>query len=381
MKWQKYLIGETFAIVSFAVFYYFQPTSLGSNQMIPFDSDRWEITAKESRVENYLGQKSLLLKGGFAVVKDSEFTDGIIEFDIAFTGERGFMGGLWRVQDLGNYEKYYMRPHQSGNPDASQYAPVYNTISSWQLYYGDGYSGQIKYPMNQWVQVKIVVAGKNAEVYVQDMSKPLLFVNELKRETKSGKVGLLVEDFAPGHFANFSYTSISNPPLQGKAKPPDNGEQSNIRAWFVSNSFDEKTLDGKFSLNPADKEKLTWRKFNAEDSGMLNLAQAQGIEKGKNCAFARITINSDREQVKKLKFGFSDRIKVYFNNQLLYSGHDEFQSRDYRFLGTVGYWDELYLPLKKGENELWMAVTETPTKGGWGLKATFENPAGISLLD
>jgi hypothetical protein len=57
------------------------------------------------------------------------------------------------------------------------------------------------------------------------------------------------------------------------------------------------------------------------------------------------------------------------------AGADDYRSRDYRFLGTIGYFDELYLPLKKGENELIFAVSED--FGGWGIKALFEDPVGI----
>ena len=42
-------------------------------------------------------------------------------------------------------------------------------------------------------------------------------------------------------------------------------------------------------------------------------------------------------------------------------------TRDYRFLGSIGYWDRLYLPLVPGENELVLAVSEN--FGGWGLQA------------
>jgi hypothetical protein len=97
----------------------------------------------------------------------------------------------------------------------------------------------------------------------------------------------------------------------------------------------------------------------------------------KNTVFARITIDSARQQIKKLKFGFSDRIKVYLNDRLLYSGNNNYRSRDYRFLGTIGYFDELYLPLEKGKNELWMAVSES--FGGWGIKCRFEDMEGITL--
>ncbi|MGH7455170.1 MAG: hypothetical protein ACRENG_27695, partial [bacterium] len=76
-------------------------------QIIPFDLNRWEIDAKESRVEEYLGRQSLFLKGGLALVKDSKFLNGVIEFDIAFSPERTFVGTVWRVLDKRNYEEFY----------------------------------------------------------------------------------------------------------------------------------------------------------------------------------------------------------------------------------------------------------------------------------
>jgi hypothetical protein len=78
-----------------------------------------------------------------------------------------------------------------------------------------------------------------------------------------------------------------------------------------------------------------------------------------------------------LQLGFSDRARVFLNDQVLYSGRDEFQSRDYRFLGTVGLFDEVYLTLKKGRNELWVAVSET--FGGWGIKAALPDRTGINV--
>jgi hypothetical protein len=37
------------------------------------------------------------------------------------------------------------------------------------------------------------------------------------------------------------------------------------------------------------------------------------------------------------------------------------------------------LPLKKGENELWLAVTEN--FGGWGIRARLENTEGIKFRE
>ena len=382
-KTKKYFLGLCLIIFVMLTGCY-QSSSVASNEIIPFDSNLWEIEASESRVEDYLGENSLFLKGGFATIKDSEFTDGIIEYDIAFGEQRGFLGHVWRLQDFGNFEHFYMRPHQSGNPDACQYTTVYNNISSFQLDSGiEESSAMLTYPFNEWLHVKSIVSGKNAEIYVDDMEKPALVINELKRDIEPGKVGLFVEsDLAPAHYANFSYTSTSNPPLKTEIKPPEKAPEGTVRSWLVSNSFQEQYLDNKYQLFiEEEKENLNWTKLVADNSGITNLSKIQGITDGKNTVFARTKIVADRDTIKQLKFGFSDRVKVYLNGQLLYGGNDAVISRDYRFLGTVGLFDELYLPLKAGDNELWMAVSEDEFRLGWGLIAQLENLQGVSLSE
>jgi hypothetical protein len=61
----------------------------------------------------------------------------------------------------------------------------------------------------------------------------------------------------------------------------------------------------------------------------------------------------------------------------VYSGHNKFRSRDYRYLGTMGYFDAVHLELKKGENEIIFAVSEN--FGGWGLKAKLRNFKNIII--
>ena len=59
--------------------------------------------------------------------------------------------------------------------------------------------------------------------------------------------------------------------------------------------------------------------------------------------------------------------RVYLNGQLIYTGDNTYMSRDYRYLGTIGLFDNVLLPLKPGKNELYIAVTEA--FGGWGIMA------------
>lgn len=150
-----------------------------------------------------------------------------------------------------------------------------------------------------------------------------------------------------------------------------------ISEWLVSSPFHEKKLEKLYELTNTQKSTLTWQKLKTETTGTANVASISKFGQENNTVFAKVIINANYDQIKKLHIGFSDKINLYLNDKILYSGHDEFLTRDYRFLGTIGYFDEVYLPLKKGKNELWIAVSET--QGGWGLKAKFDDMEGIQL--
>jgi hypothetical protein len=351
-----------------------------SSQPVPFDSGRWRVDAVESRVEDHLGRRSLFLNGGLATVADVRFTHGWIEFGIAMTGDRGFMGAIWRVQDTRNYEEFYVRPHQSGNPDANQYTPVFNGVSGWQLYHGERYTVPFIYRFDEWMRVKVLFSGAQAEIYIGDMETPVLFVDELKGEVEPGGVGVsALKGFAPAHFSDFSFAAMGSPPSRGRPGEPERAPEGVVPFWWVSDAFRESALDGRRSLGPDDMAARTWTRLPAERSGLANLARVQGVDFGKSTAFARTVVLSDREQVKRLDFGFSDRVRVYLNGRLLFRGDDAPRSRDYRFLGSIGYFDALYLPLVRGENEILMAVSEET--GGWGVQAKLEDLAGIIFKD
>jgi hypothetical protein len=71
-------------------------------------------------------------------------------------------------------------------------------------------------------------------------------------------------------------------------------------------------------------------------------------------------------QVKKLFIGYSDDVSVFLNGQILFRGRSAQNFRDPAFLGIVNPEDDaVYLPLKKGSNELMLAVSELG--GGWGF--------------
>jgi len=121
--------------------------------------EHWNIAAKHSKIESYLGRDSLLLDDGNAWLDDANFQDGVIEFDMAASGQPGFHGLAFRAADHDNYEEVYLRAHLSDKPDATQYTPVFNGLWGWQIYAGPRFTQQVTIVPDRWIHVQVVVHG------------------------------------------------------------------------------------------------------------------------------------------------------------------------------------------------------------------------------
>lgn len=342
---------------------------------VPFAGDGWEITAEEHRIEEMKGETALFLKNGVALVKEEILQNGVIEFDILVTGERGFSGSYFRISEGNNAEHFYIRPHQSNQVDANQYNPVFNGLAGWQMYFGPRFSALTKYAFNEWMHIKIVFAGNKADIYI-DSDEPVLHVT-LKHTNTSGGFGINA-GFAPAWFANFSYEEIENPEITGVPAGDDlvPGPGALLN-WQVSSAISEAALDGAMTLPEEAISDLSWQNLAVEDNGYANLARVQGLAEGANTALAKINIRAGADTIRVIRFGYSDRVKVYLNGALLYSGDNTYQTRDYRYLGTVGLFDEVPLALREGNNELIFAVSES--FGGWAIMAAIEDRAGLEI--
>ena len=370
-------------------------TTTYSQNIIPFSDKRWKIVGQGQMTEFYKGYECIYLRGARATLPDVQFLNGIIEFDLYLTEQTAFAGLFFRQTDPGNYEEFYFRAHQSGRPDSYQYTPVFNGDPAWQLYHDqfdavndgyihwkpraelNGFNGVIEYPFERWVHVKLLVKNDRAELYYDNNPEPAAVIKKLLQEQKAGAIGVYCNVSAM-RFANFSYTQTNNVGLKRNEAALNSIPANSILQWQVSNTFKEDVLKDKNLLDAAFINKLKWTKLAIENGGFANLARLS-IVTDSNTVLAKITVVSDREQVKKLEFGYSDRVKAFCNGQAIYSGNNSFRTRDYRYLGTIGYFDAIYLPLKKGENTLILSVSET--FGGWGVMAKWENMDGIRVKE
>ncbi|MEL6916915.1 MAG: hypothetical protein AAFO99_04205 [Bacteroidota bacterium] len=329
-----------------------------------FQSDAWEIQAKKHQFKKYKGQQALYLENGKARLKNSSFKEGIIEYDVSFTGKRNFVGVHFRIQDTLNYEEYYLRPHQSGNEDSMQYTPVINGDAGWQLYTGEGHWAAFAYRFGEWMHVKLNVSGGRMDVFIDDMETPILHVDELKLKPTAGALGFGTF-LGDAYYANLSYRELENPALVTTTTKTRVAEKGTILDWEVSNAFASEKIKSILALSDLDLG--TYRKIKPEPSGTVNLSTVSPISEATNTVVARFSVQSDSDQIKELQFGYSDIVTVFVNGTPVYSGNNSFRTRDYRYLGSLGYFDAIYLNLKKGANEIAFAVTER--MGGWGIKA------------
>jgi hypothetical protein len=309
-------------------------------------------------------------------VKDFEMRDGVIDVDIATPAIRGFFGIQFRLANGGaDGEWVHLRQHKSGLPDAMQYTPVLSGGANWQIYNGTGFTGAVDIPKDVWFHVRLEVAGAQAKLYVKDMEKPALVMTDLKSGVQKGLVALHVLTGA----AYFSSFELRETPAAPWERHPPPMPADTLTKWSLSPSFDAQARNLERPLSPSEREAMKWQDVEAESPGFvvieaphLRVTFANDFSKrlepqpGMKVVYARTTIPSDRDQVKRLSIGYSDDVSVFLNDKILYRGRSAQYFRDPGFLGIVNPEnDAVYLPLKKGSNELMLAVSELG--GGWGF--------------
>jgi hypothetical protein len=315
---------------------------------LPPDSPRWDLE-QGAQVAEYQERKCLLLDGGAAVIKDFEMRDAVIDVDVATPANRGFFGFQFRLTDDGaNGEWVYLRQHKSGLPDAMQYTPILNTGANWQIYNGPGFTGGVDIPKDVWFHIRLEVTGAQAKLYVKDMEKPALVMNDLKSGIQKGQVALYVLTGAT-YFSNFEIRTTPDVPWERHLPPMPPGT---LTHWSLSPSYDALQHDVEKPLTASEINASEWQQVEAEPPGFVVIyryRQAPHLmvsfqrdfskrlepQPGMKLVYARTTIDSDRDQIKKLYLGYSDEVTVFLNGKALFRGRSAQSFRDPGFLGIV----------------------------------------------
>lgn len=357
----KFSSPSNFKSACFITFILIGSIKINAQEIIKFDSDRWNVINGD--VTQIQGEVAF---SGTAILKDFEFFNGTIEWDLFTTGQRSYPGIFFRLNENQDYEHFYVRPHKTNglNNDALQYTPAYRNISSWQLFHGEGYTKEVIAPSNTWVHYKIVVKDEQAKVFIDDMVNEVFTIHKLELGKTKGAVAINSPTDGSAYFANFSISSSVNEHFGERlTKPAISGA---IFKWEISQSFNNSSFDHFEYPSSQINNTLEWKKIDADDSGLINLSKNVSRKPGQpTWLYAKTIINSEQEQSKWFSFGYSDYITVFLNGKAIFNGINAFTSRDPSYQGLIGYFDKINLNLNEGENELLLIVGEQ--FGGWGF--------------
>lgn len=152
-----------------------------------------------------------------ALLAGSDFQDGVIELAVAGAPRaeapqdmRGFVGIAFRVQPHGaRFECFFLRPTNGRAPDqlrrnhSTQY--IAHPDFPWYRLREDApgvYESYTDLVPGAWTPVKIVVAGVQAQLYVNGAEQPCLVVNDLKLGHTRGQIALWIGAGTEAHFSS-----------------------------------------------------------------------------------------------------------------------------------------------------------------------------------
>ena len=347
---------------------------------VPFEPSRWTIAGPRAELVEHLGRHGVRLGDGSALLKDVQFEDGTIEVDVSGPPS-GFAFLVFRATTPKDHEDVYLRMGLSGTPDALQYMPMYGGEGAWQLYHGHGYTASVTFDPAVWTHLRVDVEGRRATVFVGETAAPAMVVEELKGANGPGAIGVIGGSDSKTQtgvvFSNFRYTPRA-PVATPVATATTSTRPGVIRDWMLSPSVSVERSPTD-SLPPASlpavarTDRRNWLPVQAEPNGLLNISRYRAMVGKLSLVVARTVVHADREELRRLVFGYSDDVTIFLNGRPLFAARNGLSARYSTDLGLMTPDDAVYLPLRPGDNELLFAVAES--FGGWGLEARLDQPS------
>jgi sugar lactone lactonase YvrE len=180
------------------------------------------------------------------------------------------------------------------------------------------------------------------------------------------------EDGPTAFFSNFRWraddTLAFNPAPQPFAHP------GFLREWEISKPRSRNVADFDVYPGPERLSEVEWTPVTVGTDGLVDISRTFGrTGAAPDSIYARAVISTDQAERRRYRFGYSDKVGIFLNGEPVYYGQSAYRSRDGSFLGIVGLFDAVSLPLRKGDNELFLVIGES--FGGWGF--TFQDATAV----
>ncbi len=208
------------------------------------DKNKWRLLNRSSEVITKDGKKGIRLSeapnDGLMILKDFEFSNGTIEFDVKGKNvpQQSFVGVAFHCQDTNRYDAVYFRPFNFMNADTARRRRAVQYVSMpdypWEKLRND-FPGKYENRLipatdpDRWFHVKVVVAGKKITVCVENNAQPSLEVEKLTGINKGG-FALWVGNNSGAAFANLKITPSAD--LAANAKTIQYGNNPEAGKYF-----------------------------------------------------------------------------------------------------------------------------------------------------
>ena len=337
--------------------------------------------------------------GGVVVAKNTDFSEGVIDFDMQPT-DSNFASFYFHRQDAMETECFYLRPGRgAGRPDIMegvQYTPVIKGVSCWNLL--PHYQGNANFRQETWNHIRILIAGRQMLVYVNSDTRPTLTIPRLEGNTTHGSFGFDGQ-MTVAHLVVRPKPEIGQAPkTEGRQRSdggwlsgpegfdPTDNDPRYLRQWQVTQP-DTIPAGIDFGKNLLPGKRSAWSPIRAERRGLVNLTRLFGgnlplrYEGGapRRIVWLKTTLRADREWNYKIHLGFTNDVWVFLNGQYLYidkNYYDEPSMKTPR--GRVSIENcSFNLPLKAGANELLIGVGNDFF--GWGIAARLDEVDGVKI--
>lgn len=354
---------------------------------VPLAPEAW-VATDSIRAVSYLGRPAIYINRGVALVRGAAMENGTLDLDVAASDTTTFLGVAFRAATPRFSNVVFLRPGASGTEEAVQYGPAFNSLGvAWQVYHGDGANAVAEIQRNRWVHVRLALNGPVARLYVDTATAPTLVVPRVVASAGSG-LGVWTGAFGRGaYFSNIRYTAVPGTAVDTPAPPPPAGTRLD---WEISNASEAP------DFTPAslpDLGRLTWQRVEAEPEGFVLInryreAPVGGVPRdstgavltdsvmtgrieGSRIVYARTTITTAHDEIRRLQYAYSNGVVVYLNGRPLAFAMNPGGLRGLGVMARVG--DAVYLPLRRGRNQLVFAVIQCT--GGWAFSARLDPAA------
>lgn len=353
--------------------------SVAAAEEIPLD-ERWQLRG-DARIDDRTGTAVLQTDSGGAALGSVELQDGTLEVEVQVSGHRSFVYVVFRDQGDGQREEIYLRGHKSHAPDGVQYSPVLGR-SQWQLFHGEGGTAAAPLPPNEWIPLRLEMRGRKLAVFVGRTERPTLTVARMSHEPRPGGIALssflTADSEAPygARFRNVRVTSGRTTYDFDALEAPEIEAEGLVRRWRMSTPF---AIEEKLASALPETSPDGWRVVETEPDGVALLDRVGGPE-GARAFGAVLALDLEAEQagVRTMDLGFSDAATVFLNGAPIVGLDQSYRFDRPRVQGVLGlHQARLFLPLRRGPNELRIVVTES--FGGWGIVGRIHDPEGLRI--